>query len=59
MPAGAPSFEIVIPFEGPPKVFIATMDSDEEARLYDWVAAAGYDELIRRAYELAAEEPAA
>ena len=58
MPIG-PSSLIVLPFEGPPRVVMDALNDSEGARLVDWVEAKGYDELIIRANQLAAEEPAA
>lgn len=59
MPAGAPSYIILVPFEGRPRVVLDALHYEEEERLRDWVAAAGYEELVDRALELAAQEPAA
>ena len=55
----APSFLILLPFEGLPRVAMNALNDSEGARLVDWVEAKGYDELIIRANQLAAEEPAA
>jgi hypothetical protein len=54
-----PGFFIYLPLEGRPRVHLVALHYEEEQRLRDWVESTGLVELVDRALELAAEEPAA
>lgn len=56
----APSIVIRLSLEDKPRLSLDCVSESEEARLVDWLSAKpDYNDLVRRALELATEESAA